>query len=212
MRRGYIPFLQRTCDEFQPDFIIHIGDLVDWHAICYHERNPDLPGPRDEARRARRQVRRLFDAIPIDCLLIGNHDDLPGRQARTAGLPSDLLRSYADYWEIDCQVIPRYESMTIDGVRYSHGETGPQGMHGAIRQAKENFRSTAIGHLHSNGGIEWHVNSEFRVFGLSVGCGVDHRKLSMEYGRKFTRKPFLGCAGVVDGKVPYSFPWLLGSR
>ena len=29
MRKGYIGFLKRTADEWQPDRIVHIGDLVD---------------------------------------------------------------------------------------------------------------------------------------------------------------------------------------
>lgn len=209
MRRGYVDFLKRVADEHQPGRIVHIGDLVDWHSISYHETNLSLPGPVSEVKAARKQVRRLAEAFPKADWLLGNHDVLPHRKARTAGLPDDALVSPADYWEVDWKVHPRFSRLTIDGVEYSHGENGPQGQDAAYRQAASVFSSVVIGHLHANAGCKWFANEHKRIFGMSVGTGIDVKKLQFEYGWKFTRKPMLGCGVVVSGTRPKFEPWLL---
>ena len=79
-------------------------------------------------------------------------------------------------------------------------------------QAKDNFRSTVIGHFHAQAGVKWWANPEFRVFGLAVGCGIDASRMQFEYGRKITAKPILGCGVVLGGRQAYFEPWLLHSR
>lgn len=212
MKRGYVDFLKRVADEYQPDRIVHIGDLVDWHSISYHESNLSLPGPVAERKRAQRQVDRLSKAFPEADWLIGNHDALPHRKAQTSGLPDDVIVDPATYWGVDWTVHPRFGRFTIDGVEYSHGENGPQGQYAALNQCKSRFRSVVIGHLHANACCEWYANGEFRIFGLSVGCGIDVEKMQFEYGHKFVRKPILGCGVVIDGKRAFFEPWLLKSR
>lgn len=211
MKRGYVRFLQQTADRYQPDRIVHIGDLVDWHACSFHEHSPQLHSPAEEFRRAKRQVKTLVDAFPEADWLIGNHDALTERQATTAGLPTDVLKSYGDLWEVPWTVHERFAELLIDGVVYTHGE-GPGGMYAFINRAKNRFRSVVMGHYHANAGAVWHANSESRVFGLAVGTGVDHGAMQFAYGRPIPRKPMLGCGVVVDGKQAYFEPWCLKSR
>lgn len=207
MRRGYVEFLQRVADRWGIDRVVHIGDLVDWHAISYHERNPSLPSPSAEYRKALRQVRTLKAAFPHADWMIGNHDALTSRQAFTAGLPAEVLRSYNELWEVDWTVHERFGSLVIDGVLYQHGENGTAGKDAALNQAKANFQSTVIGHHHSNAGVKWWANPRHQVFGMSVGCGIDLRRLQFDYGRRYTAKPVLGCGVVIDGKQAVFEPW-----
>ena len=102
--------------------------------------------------------------------------------------------------------------LTIDGVIYAHGDSGRGGNDAAFNQAKDNFRSTVIGHFHSQAGVKWWANPEFRVFGMSVGCGIDASRMQFEYGRKIATKPILGCGVVIGGRKAYFEPWLLASR
>jgi hypothetical protein len=183
--------------------------LVDAAALGYHEKHPNLPAALHERRAAVRQVRQLVKAFPKADWLLGNHDARAERQAITAGIPPEFLRSPNELWECPWRVTDRYGELVIDGVIYTHGETGPGGQDAAFRQAMANFQSTVCGHWHSNAGVRWGANSRSRIFGLAVGCGVDHHKLAMAYGRKFTRKPMLGCGVVVGGKQAYWEPWLL---
>jgi predicted phosphodiesterase len=212
MRRGYVEFLKRVAENYGVNRIVHIGDLVDWASISYHEKSPGLSNASAEYRRAKRQVASLVRAFPEADWLIGNHDALTERQAITAGLPPALLRDYADMWEVPWTVHPRFSKLTIDGVIYSHGDSGRGGQDAVFRQARDNFRSTVIGHFHSQAGVKWWANPEFRVFGMSVGCGIDINRLQFAYGRKITAKPILGCGAVLNGRQAYFEPWLLRSR
>jgi hypothetical protein len=212
MRRGYVDFLKRVADAYAVNRVVHIGDLADWSSISYREKSPGLSNASVEYRRARKQVASLVRAFPKADWLIGNHDALTERQAITAGLPPELLRDYADMWEVPWTVHPRFSKLTIDGVIYSHGDSGRGGQDAAFRQARDNFRSTVIGHFHSQAGVKWWANPEFRVFGMSVGCGIDISRLQFEYGRKITAKPILGCGVVLNGRQAHFEPWLLRSR
>lgn len=208
MRTGFVQFLQRVADKYQPDRIVHIGDLVDNHAISYHERLPGLSSAKDEFQKARRQIRTLVDAFPKADWLIGNHDALTERQATSVGLPKEVLRDYNDLWEVPWKVHERFSELVIDKVVYMHGE-GPGGMYAHGNRAKARFRSVVMGHFHSNAGTIWHATPDSRVFGLAVGCGVDNTKMQFLYGKVLPRKPILGCGVVVDGKRGIFEPWLL---
>lgn len=210
MRAGYVNFLKSVADQYGVDRIVHIGDLVDWASISYHEKHPTLKDPRNEFKRAKRQVQQLAKAFPRVDWMIGNHDALPSRQMVTAGLDYEtLMKPQDEIWEIGWKVHERFSKLEIDGVVYSHGDSGRGGIDAAFRQCQDNFRSTVIGHFHGQAGVKWFANEHSRVFGLSVGCGVDQEALAFEYGRKFSRKPFLGCGVVLGGQQAYFEPWLL---
>lgn len=212
MRRGYVEFLKRIADSYAVNRIVHIGDLADWSSISYHEKSPGLSNATAEYKKALKQVASLSRAFRKVDWLIGNHDALTERQAVTAGLPPQLLRDYRDMWEVDWTVHPRFSKLVIDGVIYAHGDSGRGGQDAAFKQAKDNFRSTVIGHFHPQAGVKWWANPEFRVFGMSAGCGIDAGRLQFEYGRKLAARPILGCGVVIDGRKAYFEPWLLRSR
>ena len=92
MKIGYVDFLKRIADRYSINRVIHIGDLVDWASISYHEKSPSLRNASLEYRKALKQVATLARAFPKVDWLIGNHDALTERQAVTAGLPPELLR------------------------------------------------------------------------------------------------------------------------
>ena len=49
VRPGYLQFCVDTLlEKYGCDTIVHIGDLVDWHGISFHARQPECPGVRDE--------------------------------------------------------------------------------------------------------------------------------------------------------------------
>lgn len=212
MRKGYVEFLQRVADTHACNRVVCIGDLVDWASISFHEKSPSLSNAGKEFYQAQKQVAQLAKAFPKADWLIGNHDALTERQAIAVGLPSEVLRDYGDLWGLDWKVHPRFTKLEIDGAIYSHGDGGRGGQHAAMAQAKDNFKSTVIGHFHSQAGVGWWANKEFRIFGLSVGCGIDVDRLQFEYGRKFPAKPVLGCGVVLNGKRAFFEPWLLKSR
>ena len=63
-KKGYLEFCKRTFDYFECDEIVHIGDLVDLHALSYHERDPNGRSAKDELDIAKERLRLWYKAFP----------------------------------------------------------------------------------------------------------------------------------------------------
>jgi len=50
-------FLKEIKKQFKIDFVVNIGDLLDFHAISFHETNPDLPSAGDELTLAKNYIK-----------------------------------------------------------------------------------------------------------------------------------------------------------
>ena len=200
MKRGYVQFLQRMQDKHDCSKVVHIGDLVDWASISYHPKAPSLRNSEREFERARTQVAQIAGAFPRATWLIGNHDSLTERKATDLELPLSVLKSYKELWDVpNWAVVPRYDHVVIDGVIYQHGDRGRGGqLNAAYLNAMDEHRSVVQGHFHAQMGVMYYANQSTRVFGLQAGCGVDHHVEAMQYGKKYNRKPMLGC-GIVRG-------------
>ncbi len=202
----YLDFCKGTFAKYAVNEIVHIGDLVDNHAISYHESNPDGMSAGDELEEAIEALKPWFDAFPRVKWVTGNHDKLPGRKAHTHGIPRQMLRrniyGIPDGWE-------NAESFEIDGVLYCHG-IGAGGINGHRVLAQKRGMSCVIGHLHTSAGVAYTAtHSGLQRFGLNVGCGIDHKSYAMEYAKEFGR-PTLGCGVVIDGKYAHFVPMLGG--
>ena len=214
MKRGYLDFLKRTADVWQPDRIVHIGDLVDLCCYSFHQKPGSLMDPVREADAARKQIAKLVAEFPEADVMLGNHDALINRRAEEFGLDISTLKTFNQFWGLPdtWKVHDRYAKLMIQGVAYLHGDMGKGGSFPALSQSKELFCSVTQGHHHAAFGVQYHANETSRVFGLQVGCGVDHKRAEMSYGRKFNKKPILGCGIVEEGKAGYAIPWTLKSR
>lgn len=211
MRKGYVDFLYDIACQWDIDTFVHIGDLVDWNSISYHEKNPKLPSPQQERDEAMRQVQELCTTFPNVEWLIGNHDELPARKCVTAMIPPDMLKDYHEQWELPdtWNVHDRFSHIEIDGVICSHGDSGAGGKYAHMNQAEQNFQSTVIGHFHSNSGVGYLANAHHRVFGMAVGTGIDSKLEQFKYGKRYPRKPINSCGVVLDGEQAFVEPMLL---
>jgi predicted phosphodiesterase len=203
-KEGYLEFCRETQEKYNCGTVVHIGDLVDNHAISYHEKDSEGRSAGDEYKLALERCREWYRMFPEAKVCIGNHDALPFRKAFTAGLPSSWLKSYQEIlespkgWEWDF-------THEIAGVIYQHG-TGLSGEMAAINAARENRQSTVIGHLHTVCNTRYLASFKDLIFGVSVGCGIDHEAYAFAYGRQNTRKPVISCGVILDGKQPINVP------
>jgi len=199
-RPDYLNFCIEIFDRCKCKTIVHIGDLVDNHAISYFEHNPNGKSPADEMKEVDEHLKRWFGAFPELYLCRGNHDRLVDRQCMTHGLPMRVYKQFREIWNFPLGWHDDY-SWEIYGVRYQHG-TGFSGQYAHIRVAESNRQSTVIGHTHSSAAINYLVSENDRIFGMNVGCGIDRKQYCFEYGRDFPKKPVLAC-GVVTDKGNY---------
>lgn len=208
---NYLDFCASVRDKYKCNIIVHIGDLVDNHAISYHEHDPNGMSPDQEMKVADKKLEKWFKEFPKVYLCRGNHDSLVDRKGRTSGLPDRAFRNYREIWNLPDSWVDDWE-FEFDNVRYTHG-SGFSGLYGHATAAIANRQSTVMGHLHSVAGVEWTANPRDCMFGMAVGCGVDRRSYAFNYGKDFKRKPVISCGVVLEnGKYPLIVPANLGSK
>lgn len=191
---GYLEHCIAMYKQYKCNEVVFIGDIIDNHASSYHETDPDGMSAGEELSLAIEQVKGWYKAFPKATVCIGNHDRLIMRKAYSSGLSQHWIRSYSEVlgvpgWDF-------VESIEIDDVLYIHGEGGT-----AERKSKSEMQSTVQGHLHSECYVKWSVGSRFKVFGMQVGCGIDHKKYAFAYA-KAGKKPAIACGVVLKGLTP----------
>ncbi len=200
----YKYFIRYVQEKYECGSVVNIGDMVDNHAVSYHEKDPEGKSAGDEFNLALAKCKEWYNLFPEAKVCIGNHDALPFRKAFTAGLPQRWLKSYQELlespkeWEWDF-------THEICDVIYQHG-TGMSGEMAAINAARENRKSTVIGHLHTVSNIRFLASYKDLIFGMNVGCGIDHNQYAFAYGKQNTRKPVISCGVVIEGKLPILIP------
>ena len=204
-KEGYLEFCREQQEKYDCGTVVHIGDLVDNHAVNYHEHDSEGQSIGDEYKLALIKCKQWYQVFPNVKICIGNHDALPFRKAFTAGLPSNWLKNYQEMFESpktwDWSFIHE-----IKGVIYQHG-TGLSGEMASINCARENRNSTVIGHLHTVMNTRFLASFKDLIFGMSVGCGIDHSKYAFAYGKENTRKPVIACGVVLNGELPINIPF-----
>lgn len=201
----YPAFLTQIYDKYKCSQVVHIGDVVDLHAISYHEKDPDHSSPQSELDQAYDQIGELVDRFPRVQLLMGNHDVLVQRQATTAGISLSMLKPFKELLNLPrgWTVHPRYHKLILGDVLYQHGDSGKGGIMSALKNAQCEFRSCVQGHFHAQSGVWYHANENSLIFGMQVGCGVDRQHMQMSYGTKFAAKPIISCGVVIDSQTAF---------
>jgi predicted phosphodiesterase len=196
---SYLRFCRHIEAKWRCNKVVLIGDVIDFHGVSFHAKNPNCPGPRDEAEQAQRGIDKWKKAFPIAEVMIGNHDERVIRLAATVGIGKKFIKDFKDAWDTPGWDW-KYETV-IEDTLLTHG-TGSSGVRPAMLRAQQSCMNTIIGHVHSVGGIQWAAGPRHRLFGMDTGCGIDRKAEAMAYGRDQVRKPVLGCGVLIDG-IPY---------
>ena len=59
-----IAFLRACKKKFKPTDIVCIGDETDFHAMSFHDSDPDLPSAGDELKQAIVELKKLYKMFP----------------------------------------------------------------------------------------------------------------------------------------------------
>ncbi len=196
---GYLAFCKRMFKKHEVNKVVHIGDLVDHHALSFHDSEPMLKGANGELIDAREALRPWYKAFPKLTLILGNHDLIPARQLKKVGMDSEVwMRPLQEVYDMPPGWVLRDE-LLLDNVLYHHGYTA-MGVNGYRNDAILRQCSTVSGHAHGNMGIAYTACDRAKVFGMAVGCGIDRKAMAYVYGRHFKYKPLVGCGIVLNGK------------
>lgn len=191
---GYLEHCLDTYNKYKCNEVVFIGDIIDNHASSYHETDPDGHSAGQELKMAIQRIKQWYSAFPKATVIIGNHDRLIMRKAYSSGLSKLWIKDYAEVLGTPGWTFT--DSIEIDNVLYIHGEGGT-----ARARIRRDLQSVVQGHLHSQAYIDWCVGAKFKIFGMQVGCGVDHHSYAMAYGKEGP-KPAIACGVVLQGEIP----------
>ncbi len=198
-RPKYLQFCKDLYEEWDCNEVIFLGDIVDWHSISFHDKQPECPAPLDEYEKTKQAVKKYYDAFPNARVCIGNHDERIIRLANSVSIPEQFIKSYNEIW--DTPLWQWRHDWIIDNVYYFHG-TGNSGLYPACNAVRKMLMSVCMGHNHTASGIKWYANPQQRIFALDVGCGIDDTKMAFAYGRHIKQRSIISAAVILDG-VPY---------
>ena len=192
---GYSKFCLDTYHHYKCNNVVFIGDIIDNHYSSYHETDADGLGGGDELELAVSKIANWYKAFPKAKVIIGNHDRMIMRKAQTSSIPSKWIKSYQDVLEVpNWEFLERY---VLDDVQYIHGEAGT-----ARTKCRADMMNTVQGHLHTQCYTENYVGAKYRIFGMQIGCGIDHESYAMAYA-KSGKKPAIACGVILNnGKTP----------
>lgn len=202
-KKGYLKFCREQQEIYDCGTVIFIGDVIDNHFSSYHESDPDGYSAGEELDRAIDMISDWYHTFPFATVIIGNHDRLVYRKAFSSGVSKRWIRDYKDVlntsgWDFT-------ENIDLFNIDFNHGEGGT-----AKNRMKTQLKSQVQGHLHSEMYVEYLVGTNFIVFGMQVGCGVDNKSYAMAYGRNY-KKQAISCGVILNkGTLPIPIPMKMG--
>lgn len=196
-RKNYPYFLRDVAQQYKTKSVVCLGDLIDSHAISFHQKEPCAYGAYTEYDMAIQRLKIYGLIFPGVKYIVGNHDLRIERVAAEKGIGARFLKPLHEILELPDGWVCQGDEFIEDDVLYCHG-INCGGKDGALNKAVAERMSTCIGHYHSGGGVKYAANKRDTVFGMNVGCGVDDEAYAFAYGKHDVRRGTLGC-GIVYG-------------
>lgn len=202
-------FLSALKDLYEPDLVLSLGDLADFHAISFHDNDPDLLSAGDELEQLREYSQQLQAIFPEMIIVGSNHGDLPVRKFLHHGLPRAMLMSYNDIYDVDDgwqfvdDLTIRCSGRDIPDFYVCHNIRK-----NALQIAQQRGQRFACGHYHENFEVRYAGNPNSLLWSIMAGCLIDKKSLAFAYDKLNLNRPVLGAA-VVEGGIPGLLPMIL---
>lgn len=202
-----VAFLRAVKKKYKPDKVVNLGDEVDWHAISFHDHDPDLMSPSDELQTAINRLQPLYKLFPEMDVLESNHGSLVYRKGKTHGLPRHVFKSYREvlqapkgwHWH------PELTLQMSNGqhVYFCHGRSA-QG----LKLSQGMGMCTVQGHYHEKFEVQYWGNSIGLFWSVMAGCLIENESLAFAYNKTNLKRPLIGCVVIING-LPQLIPMVL---
>jgi predicted phosphodiesterase len=206
-----IAFLSEIKREFKPDRIVCVGDELDYHALSYHDSDPDLDSAGIELIRGCATIKQLEELFPVMDLLHSNHGSMVYRRAKTSGMPRHVLKPYHEILGVDGEKWKWHTSLIL---KQNVGKDIFV-CHGSKKNSEVYARSLGCnvvqGHFHEDFRIGYYNSPGGLIWGMNVGCLIDNEELAFEYNKINPNRPILGTGIVINGR-PRLIPMFLDSK
>jgi len=201
-----VKFLAACKSRFKPDSVVCIGDEVDFHALSYHESNPDLSSAGEELDKAIAELKPIYRLFPKCTVIESNHGSMVLRKAITGGIPKKAIKGYNEIldapkgWKWVDDLILKTEA---GPVYFCHGKSSAAG-----RLASQYGMSTVQGHFHERCQIHYISTPEKLMFDAHTGCLADDKSLALQYNKINPKRPIVSIIVIING-IPQIVPMLL---
>jgi hypothetical protein len=204
-----VKFLEALSKKYKFDKIICIGDEVDYHALSFHDSDPDLPSAGDELNNAIESLKPLYKMFPKMDIVESNHGSMVLRKGLANGMPKAVLKPYNEIlgapkgwnWKFDIKV-----QTPLGAVYFCHGKSGSAG-----RLASQYGMSCVQGHFHEKSQITYISTPEKLMFDAHTGCLADDKSLALGYNKINPRRPIVSLLVIVNG-IPQIVPMVLNTN
>lgn len=205
-----VRFLKAIKSKYKPTRVILSGDEADFHSISFHDHDPDLDSAGVELQKAIDALKPIYKLFPVAEVLESNHGSLVIRKALANGLsrkffksPGDVLEAPKGWsWHFDISL-----RLPDGNPCYFHHSKGAN-----VKKNSQALGSSFVqGHHHESFEIQYWGNPHALLFGMTVGCLVDTKALSMAYNKNNLKRPVIGCAVIIDS-IPQLIPMVLNSK
>tara|TARA_R110000787_G_scaffold193035_5_gene304592 strand:+ start:6271 stop:6984 length:714 start_codon:yes stop_codon:yes gene_type:complete len=197
-----IAYLKAIKKKYKPDRVIGIGDELDFHAMSFHDSDPDLPSASCELRAGQEVLKQVHKLFPVMDLVDSNHGSMAFRRAKAHGIPRHLILPYrqaifgdgsGEGWNWH----PRISMTLSNGEKAVFVHTAGAN---SLRNAEHLGANFVQGHHHSFFKIEYSSNPDKLYWGMTVGCLIDDDALAFAYNKITAKRPIIGCAIIMDGQ------------
>ena len=202
-------FLREIKKLYKPDFVVNIGDLLDFHAISMHDHNPDLYSAGDELKQSRIYIKELESLFPEVTEVDSNHSSLVFRRALKYGMSKEFLKGYGDFlgtkkwkWVDDLTLTMSNKQRCF----FTHGRSAD-----VLKVSQTMGMSAVQGHYHTKFVISYWANPDNLFFGMNVGCLINQKSMAFSYAKNFKTRFILGC-GMIVGGIPRLMPMVLNNK
>lgn len=202
-----IAFLAALKKKYKFDKVVSVGDELDFHALSFHDSDPDLMSPGDELETAINRLKPLYKLFPKVDLVDSNHGSMVYRRQKAHGIPRRAIKSYRDvieapkgwHWHDDLTInLCNGQSVYICHGRQKNG----------MNLSQSQGMSCVQGHYHENFEVRYWGNSLSLNWSMMVGCLIEKDSLAFAYNKLNLKRPIIGCGGIIDG-LPRLFPMVL---
>jgi len=199
-------FLEEIRDQYEIVEAKNVGDVVDNHTPSFHEIEYGCLSPRDEYLLAGEMCRELAELFPKMDISIGNHDELPNRKAKMAGIPNDCIVDFNKRYGVNWNWKPKHY-FQVD--KYNKCLMTHTISTNTLNNAKQFSHCSLQGHHHSSYGLEYFSDHETLRWAMTVGCLINDKSPAFSYNkRQILKRPILGCGAIIEG-MPLLIPMRL---
>ncbi len=205
-----VPFLKAVKAKYKPTRVISSGDEADFHSSSFHDHDPDLDSVKAELNKAIECLKPIYNLFPKVEVLESNHGSLVLRKALAHGLSRTFFKSPGEILQAPKEWSWHFDISTVlpNGTQcYFHHSKGAN----AKKNSQAMGMSFVMGHHHESFDIQYWGNPNALLFGMTVGCLVDTKSLSMAYNKNNLKRPIIGVGLIVDS-IPILVPLVMNKH